>query len=256
MQQPTRLLVGAALLTGLAAQAGDYPDPVQAMVLQGARIEAEFKAPGGLQGFAARFRGQPLTLYVTPDGEHLIVGSMLDGEGRNLSQQHLEQYLPEPSFDDHWAVLEKTHWVADGPDDARRVVYVFTDPNCPYCNAFWQAARPHIGPELQVRHLLVGLLSPTSMGKAAAILDADDPAAALEHHERHHREGGIEPLAEIPRELQRQLSEHTSLMAELDAHGTPAIFYRDAEGRVRRVIGMPPEDRLQEILHPGSGAEN
>jgi thiol:disulfide interchange protein DsbG len=41
-------------------------------------------------------------------------------------------------------LLQNSSWIADGSIGARRVVYVFTDPNCPYCNKFWAEARPWV----------------------------------------------------------------------------------------------------------------
>lgn len=234
--------------TGIAV-AADYPAPVQALMAQGVQVEAEFEAPGGMKGYAARFQGQPLALYLTADGKQVIVGTMLDAEGENLSADHLAQYLPEPDFDAAWPLLEKASWVREGSADAKRIIYVFTDPNCPYCNAFWQATQPYIGKDIQVRHILVGVLSQSSLAKAAAILAAEDPAAALAKHERNHSKGGIEPLEKIPGEIQQHLMLNVQLMRELGAHGTPAVFYKDREGKVRGITGMPQENVLkQEVL--------
>ncbi len=43
-----------------------------------------------------------------------------------------------------WAKLEASAWVRDGKADAPRVVYTFSDANCPYCHNFWEAARPWV----------------------------------------------------------------------------------------------------------------
>ena len=239
-----RSLITALLLSTGAAQAAGYPAPVQALIEQGVQVEAEFKAPGGLTGYAARFQGQPLVLYLTADIKQLIVGTMLDAEGKNLSEAQLEAHLPAPDFDSAWPLLEKAHWVREGSAEAKRIVYVFTDPNCPYCNAFWQATQPYLGKHLQVRHILVGILAPSSTGKAARVLAAADPAAALAQHENTHAAGGIEPLEKIPPEIQRRLMANNQLMFQLGAQATPAIFYKDRQGKVRQMLGMPQPDVL------------
>ena len=74
-------------------------------------------------------------------------------------------------------------WIADGRESAPRTV--FTDPNCPYCNKLWADARPCVDAgKRQLRHVMVGILTPTSAGKAAALLGAKDPAAAMDTHAR------------------------------------------------------------------------
>ena len=50
--------------------------------------------------------------------------------------------------------------------DAPGTVYVFTDPNCPYCSKFWADARPWVDSGAVVlRHVMVGILTPTSAGR-------------------------------------------------------------------------------------------
>ena len=241
------------LLAAGAAHAAEHPAPVQALVEQGVKVEAEFEAPGGMPGYAAPYRGAPMVFYMTPDGAQVILGTMLGAEGENLSVDHLRRYLPEPDFNEAWPLLEKAAWVGDGPSNAKRIVYVFSDPNCPYCNAFWRATRPYVGKDLQVRHIMVGVLSQSSAGKAAAILAAEDPAAALARHEENHSAGGIEPLEKIPFEIEQHLKLNVELMRQLGARGTPAIFYRDREGKGRRMIGLPSEQALKEEILQLSG---
>ncbi|MBC7184555.1 MAG: thiol:disulfide interchange protein DsbG, partial [Marinobacter sp.] len=56
-----------------------YPDPVQVLVDDGLKVEASFEAPGGLKGFVGRRNGHPVSLYLMPDGEHVVIGKMVDG---------------------------------------------------------------------------------------------------------------------------------------------------------------------------------
>lgn len=243
-----RLLFSILLLPLTAAYAADYPAPVQVLIEQGVQIEAEFKAPSGLTAYAARIQGQPLALYLTPDGKQVIVGTMLDAQGKNLSEAQLAQHLPEPDFDHAWSVLEQTSWVREGSADAKRIVYVFTDPSCPYCNAFWKASQAYVGKDLQIRHIPVGMLSPKSAAKAATILADPDPAAALAKHELSHAKGGIKPLDDIPAEFQRAVANNTQQMQQLGVQATPAIFYKDREGKVRLAMGLPrPEVLARDI---------
>lgn len=243
-----RFLLPLALLPLGVAFAADYPAPIQVLIDQGVKVEAEFKAPGGLTAYAARIQGQPLALYLTPDNKQVIVGTMLDGLGQNLSEAQLSEHLPEPDFEHAWALLEKTSWIREGSADAERIVYVFTDPSCPYCNAFWKASQAYIGKDLQIRHIPVGMLSPQSATKAATILADSDPGAALARHELSHSQGGIKPLDEIPAEFQEAVKNNTQQMHELGIQATPAIFYKDRDGKVRQTLGLPrPEFLAKEI---------
>lgn len=233
------LLAGLLLLaTGIAT--AERPPAIQALEARGLTIEAQFEAPGGLTGFVGQANGQPLTVYVTEDGEHAIIGQMVDDQAQNLSQDHLDQHTPRPDLESAWERLEDAHWIVEGDPNAERVVYVFTDPNCPYCNAFWRAARPYIGEAVQLRHIMVAILREDSLGKSARILAADSPAETLQRHERSHEEGGITPMTDIPNDIRARIQANTDLMRSLGAHATPAIFFRDSNGEVRQRMGMQP----------------
>lgn len=223
--------------TGLQAQ--ERPQALQALAQYGVEIEAQFEAPGGLTGYVGQAHGQPLAVYLTPDGEHVIIGPMLDASGTDLTEQHIDRYLPKPDLSAVWDQLEQADWVREGSADAERVVYVFTDPNCPFCNSFWRAAQPYVGEDAQLRHIMVGILRPDSLSKAARIMAADDPAAALAEHERNHGNGGLDPLSPVPAELEQRIRANNRLMQSLGAHATPAIYFKDADGNVQQLMGMP-----------------
>ena len=249
MRLPLYFLACVATVAGAA----DYPAPIQALVRQGVTVEAQFDTGTGLKGYAARAQGEALALYLTPDGKHVIAGTMLDANGQEVTGAQLRKHLPQPEFGSAWPLLEQATWVREGPQSAKRVIYVFTDPECPYCHKLWQAMQPHVGPQLQVRHILVGTLKATSLPKAAAILQHADPAKALEQHEKSFTRGGIAPASQIASSTNGKLERNHKLMKSLDLAGTPAVFYRDRSGKVRRVVGMPDAGTLErEILQAAS----
>lgn len=237
------------MILASAAQAADYPAPVQALVHQGLEIQAQFDTPAGLKGYAGRVQGQTVALYLAPDGKHVVVGTMLDAKGTDLTEGQLKQHLPEPDYSQAWSALEKAAWVQEGAPTAKRVVYVFTDPNCPFCNRLWSAMNPYAGKDIQIRHIMVGILTPTSLPKAATILADPSPAKALEKHERSYAQGGIAALKAVPGKAKGEVEANNRLMASLGVAATPAVFFKDAQGKVRRVVGLPKQDLLHtEIL--------
>ena len=251
----TSLLFAACLAAlgtqALNAQAKDWPAPIKALEAQGVEVIGTFKAPGGLTGYAGVIEMQPLAIYLTADGKQAIVGSMIDAKGNNLSQKSLEKLVSKPMTDRAWKQLEQSTWIGDGKNTAPRIVYTFTDPNCPYCNKFWNDARPWVASgKVQLRHVMVAILGPTSPGKAAAILAARDPQAALTQHEQQHAQGGAKPRGQIPEKIRAQLDANQKLMQQLGAAATPRIFYKDATGRLQKMQGAPSGEMLTTILGP------
>lgn len=241
----------AALGLALGAQAKDWPTPIKALEAQGVEVIGTFAAPGGLTGYAGILDQQPLSIYLTADGKQAIVGPMMDVKGVNLSQEPLDKLVSKPMTGKIWKQLESSTWIADGNKSAPRIIYTFTDPNCPYCNKFWNDARPWVSAgKVQLRHVIVAILRDTSAGKAAALLSAQDAQAALNQHEQQHASGGVKPLSQVPEQIRAQLDANQKLMQQLGASATPTIFYKDASGNLQKMQGAPPAEMLVKIMDP------
>lgn len=155
------------------------------------------------------------------------------------------------SSDPRWAELAASDWVADGEADAPRVVYIFSDPSCPFCSRTFAAARPWVDSgKLQLRQILVGLIAPDSAAKAAAILGAADRTAALRENEAGFAKGGIAPAPSVPAAIRKQLDAHAALLRSFGFHGTPGLVWLDAEGRLHTQGGLPREGALETIFGP------
>lgn len=245
-------VLSSALLTGVSTQAlarEELPAPVKALESQGFDIHGQFSAPGGMRGFGASVQGREMAIYLTPDGKHAIVGTLMDSDGNDLTEPQLNEHVRAPLEAQTWALLEESHWIQDGDRDAPRVIYTFTDPNCPYCQQLWEAARPWVDAgKVQLRHIMVGILAADSPGKAAAMLGADDPAAALRAHKRGDR---IEASAQ-PRDIEEQVYANNQLFEDLGLYATPtSAFQRETDNgtmRIERIEGMPSDERLVEMM--------
>ncbi len=144
--------------------------------------------------------------------------------------------------------LDRASWIAAGSKSATRVVYVFTDPDCPFCNDLWKALRTARAPDVQIRYLLVAVIDADSRGKDAAILESKDPAATLEKHERDYDHGGIPPKTAVQPQTSETISVNEALMAALQIYGTPGLVYLDQQGQVKVFAGMPDPAQLRTIV--------
>ncbi|AZY50060.1 thiol:disulfide interchange protein DsbG [Bordetella avium] len=245
------LIAGLMLLSaGSYAQATEQPAVLKALEGQGLVVMQEFKVGGGLRAFAAVAGDQPVAIYVTSDG-NAILGTRLDSKGESLDDETLEKLAAKPISDKTWAQLEAAKWVRDGSANAPRVIYTFSDANCPYCHRFWEAARPWVDAgKVQLRHIMVGVIRQDSPGKAAAILEASDPSAALVENELNFDKGGIKPLAKISDSVRRTLEDNRLLMLDMGFRGTPGIVIKDDTGLVQKIRGMPQAASFEEVFGP------
>ncbi|TDF77387.1 thiol:disulfide interchange protein DsbG [Pseudomonas sp. H9] len=247
LKLPLSLTLG--LLASQAALAEALPKAVQQIEAKGVKIKGTFDAPDGLRGYAAEYQNRGMALYLTPDGKHVLVGSLFDEKGEDLSEAPLQKLVYAPMSKEVWAKMEKTAWIADGKADAPRVVYLFSDPNCPYCNMFWQQARPWVeSGKVQLRHIMVGIIREDSPGKSAALLASKDPVQALMKHESAGKASTLKALDKIPEAVQAKLDSNLALMEELGLSATPAIFYLDEQQQLQTQQGAPRPDMLGKIL--------
>lgn len=234
---------------GALERVKQYPAPIESIIDQGVEIIDTFEAPAGMIGYAGMMRGKPLAIYVTKDKEHAIVGTLIDAEGVNLTVDVMDQLVEGPRMDRVWKELEDSAWVADGSDEAPVVIYTFTDTNCPYCHKFREAADPWIkAGEVQFRHILVAILRQSSMDKGATILGSDDPEAMMEKHHEQFAQGGVEIDKKAVEKGQVRIQLNTNMMQRLGFGATPTSFYKDQDGKVKSVQGMPQGDMLEDMM--------
>lgn len=245
------LLMSTAATSFALADDETYPEILRTIEQQGIRILGEMQVPGGLRAFAAKAGSQPLAIYLTPDNQHVVVGTLVDAYGQDMAEDQLKKMVEQPLSEADWRKLEAATWVQDGNPDAPRILYTFTDPNCPYCNRFWLAARPWIeSGKVQMRHVMVGVIRQDSPAKAAAILQAGSPEEALTENELKHADGGITPVEAIDGATATKLENNAALMKALGFGGTPAIVFRKDDGKIDTFAGMPSEPQMEMLLGP------
>lgn len=233
----------------IAGDTDNYPAPLKLLTQQGGEIVSEFKAPAKMTGYVANIQGQTITLYVTKDEKYLFTGSMLDVDGNDVGKAFISAYENGPKAIKNWQALENSHWVRDGSSTAPRIVYTFTDPNCPYCQKLWKSARPWVeSGEVQLRHILVGILKADSYGKAAAILSISDPDAQSKQLEKASIFHTVKVLANPTKDVANMLSKNHQTMVALGARATPATFYKNQKGELKTQVGLPPKSLMAEIF--------
>lgn len=262
---PAVALLGLITLPALAQEAGTdanegyqagsaantkspLPKTITALLNQGFTFHGTFEAPDDLQGYALSYDNESMAAYISSSSDYAVIGTLIDPQGNAVMESQLQALVLEPMLEATWSAFENTRFISEGNDDASHVVYTLTEPNCPYCNALWKNSRPLIEQGvLQLRHVLVGVLSEDSLRKAAAILESDNQAKALETHELEFRNGGIRPV-EPSEESRTLLRRHAQLMREAGATGTPTSYYRNEAGKVQRINGAVSTDQLRAIL--------
>lgn len=244
-----RWIISLTWCLAACAQAQDYPAAIQALGSRGIIVKSALSAPAGFKGYLADYQGHSIPVYLLPDGKHVMIGELLDEKGNDLTQKAMRA-AASPALDEAtWIDLANATWIAEGSTSPKHIVYVFTDTECPYCHKLWLATQPLLAKgDVQVRHVMVAVIAPNSINRAAAILDAADPKAALHQHETTFGHSTVVPEKSVPAATQKRVDANTQLMSKLGIQGTPATIYKDSSGKIRMAQGMLPEDQTKEIF--------
>ncbi len=268
------LLVGAgAGLAGgacAAPAASAAPLPlakVQALIAGASKGRAQaqsvFAGPGGLTGAVVSYKdapgAPPSIIWINGDASALLVGKLVGPKGEDLDKE-AEQRVG--------LLLSPEKAIVEAADPARGVIRmgrkgpvltVFLDPNCIYCHLLYEKLQePLAQGKLRVRYVVVAVVKQSSLQKAAAILGARDPAAALaldqEKFDAKTEEGGVKADTAPSKALVARINANSALMAKAGGDGTPTLLYCSKSGGVQMLDGMP-RDLDQLLAQMASGPE-
>ncbi|MBE0507684.1 MAG: thiol:disulfide interchange protein DsbG [Marinospirillum sp.] len=224
------------------------PEPIQHLQNQGLNIVREFPVGASLKGWVVNFEGRDLVVYTTLDGEFLLNGVLLDAQGKDLTQEHQNTWLPKPGWDD----LQNSHYITETSQQEQgdsKTIYMFFDPNCPFCHLAWLALQPYRLQGLEVRWIPVAYIKPDSRNRAAALLSAAPEQQAVLLQKNMETFG--QPLPELDKapdaRTREQLQANMDLMQSMGINGTPGWVWQDAEGEMQTHTGMLRLPRLPEI---------
>lgn len=245
-------LLSLLMASGLAQAAESIPDVIKNFgQQQDIKIVKKIAAPGGAPAWLGQYQDMGVMLFLTPDGKHVISGYLYDDKGKNLSEGYFQKELYAPMGREMWKTLNAAHPLKEGAENAPRKVFVFADPFCPYCKAFWAEAQPWVkAGKVQLNTLLVAFLNPNSGRNASAILNAKDPVAAWKEYELSGGKKLPKPEGAATRETVEILQKHQALMDSLGANATPAIYYLNDENELQQVVGMPNAAQLEAMFGP------
>lgn len=203
----------------------------------------------GINGYGALFQGQPVTAYQLPGSDKIIIGEMLSKHGTNLSQIHQQDHVIPEVGGRAWPHLEGSDYVIDQGKTDGPVLYTITDPNCPYCLRLWETLSPLVkAGDIQVRHLIVGILGDDSLQKAAAILEADNSSEILHAYQMARSNGDEYELPKPSQESIERVLENNETMRKAGASGTPASYAKYPDGSVEYISGAFTKEKAHAII--------
>ncbi|ACK78474.1 thiol:disulfide interchange protein, putative [Acidithiobacillus ferrooxidans ATCC 23270] len=244
--------------TGSGVSLGTAASLLESVTHGEAKAEKVFPGPGGLTGIEVTLQGHPTVAFATADGRYLVAGPVLNKQGEDEAHTAMVKLglIPKPASAGALAAkaagADSFVLGTGGPE-----ITAFVDPNCIFCHKFYEEAKPLIeAGKLRVRYVVVAFLKPSSMPKAAAILGAADPAAAMAKNEKGFdavtEEGGIAPAQNPAAATLSAVENNTRLLGESGEMATPTLIYCNSKGEPTLVHGLGKESFMDFAAHIGN----
>ena len=205
-------------------------------------VEEVTPAPArSLYQITLKKEGQVHVAYLDFSKNYLLAGQLIDIRNkRDLTRQSVED---ADSINPADIPLE--HAVVAGNPKGSKVLYLFSDPDCPYCATLHQSVRELIReePELKVYILLIPLdIHPDALWKTESIVCAakTDQSKALELLERSY-DGKVVPRLSCAGGTGAELKQ---IGARLGIAVTPTVSF--ASGKLLR--GARSKEEIRKLL--------
>ena len=164
--------------------------------------------------------------------------------------------LASDKWQELWIRLKHATYIQTG--SGKTVIYDFFDPNCLYCAKAFQLERPFVDKgQLTVRYVPVGFLTDSSFGKAAAILQAQNPQEAMKNNYMELLRTGHAAIsaATATEATHSALRQNEQIFINTGATTLPELVYRLSDGQVEVFRGELSTEQL-DLLTSGHRLDN
>lgn len=230
----------AAQPTTLAATAATAaPDTSVAASAMGSRLQALYPStrfgavnPTPWPGVFEVFMGTNLA-YVDQSGQYFLFGHLYDMKAQRDLTAERKDLLARVDFD----ALPLTDAMKEVRGNGARVLAIFSDPDCPYCQQLETDLRTLSNVTIYTFLMPLVSLHPAAHGKAVSVWCAKDRIAAW--HAAMWRGESI-PQANCPHPVDRNVA----LGERLGINGTPTLIAADG----RMLPGAASKDQIEAWL--------
>lgn len=184
----------------------------------------------GLKQIAVKSTGE--IFYANNAGDVVIVGVMLDTNGKNLTKEAVDK-INQIKFKEVSKSIDKSLAIKIG--NGKHELIAFTDPDCGYCRAAESMFKENADKLDVTKYIFftpLDSIHPEAAAKTVHILCSTNPAEELEKVMRNE-------ITEFPNQCEEgkaKLAKHREIGAILGVNGTPT-FYIDGV----RYVGANPE---------------
>lgn len=173
-------------------------------------------------------------VYTNEQGRYFMVGSLIDlPEQKNLTEER-EQILKRIDVKQ----LPLNQAIKQVKGNGKRVIYIFSDPDCPYCQKLELELAKLNNVTLYLFIMPLKELHPNAEAISKQIWCSKKPAQAWTDYTINKKQPSAKDSCETP------IEKNIELAKKLEITGTPTLFLKDGT----RLSGAIPADELDKML--------
>ena len=191
----------------------------------------------GICGVVVRIDTQPLVFYIDKEMKYIIAGSIIDLKDKKDITKKKQQEFMKVSQEELKELEKRTDFVF-GEKSSGKFIYMFTDPDCPFCKRSEPIVEKWAQEKgVEVRVILFPLpIHPDAFPKSVSLIC--DKKGWEEYKSRYKSDNQCE-------EGKRKVESNLALAEKLGINGTPTFI--GSNGRIHS--GLPTEEDLNRLIN-------
>jgi thiol:disulfide interchange protein DsbG len=235
------------------------PEAIKIAQMNGIELIERFDTPLEYDGWVVKNK-RDYNIWYSNKAGYVFVGALLDPEGINLTAQFYSEKVPKK---DHNAIFDGLTVIKANPDaNSDMPIYVFYEPFCGYCSVIHVQLQSYIDRGADVRWVPVAFLRKqqhkakdgiaTSEELVARMLGSANPLEVMLAHESDKEKqggrGGLTVGVKPTEDLYAKMRFNSEVMRDFGFTGTPATFYIDKDGELKKLRGAKLLDKWSDLF--------
>jgi len=213
----------------------------------GGKVTETFDAGGNITGHVVTVSENDLRIaYSTAGGSRILLGTLMDPDGNNLTDGHIEQRLPKVDLEGTFAELEKLNIATLTTGKVPSTMRVIYDPLCGFCKELYRIMSEK---DLQVHWHPVAIMGPEAVSiSAGMIAERDNSEEVMARAQTQEGRSELSSVGLGNDSARTAADLNWAVASKSRVNGTPAVYWKLADGTVKVVRGRPSPEELAGIL--------
>jgi len=235
------------------------PEAIKVAQMNGIELIERFDTPLEYDGWVVKNK-RDYNIWYSNKAGYVFVGALLDPEGVNLTAKFYSEKVPKKDFK---SILDGLTVIKANPEaNSDMPIYVFYEPFCGFCSVIHVQLQNYIDRGADVRWVPVAFLRKqqhkskdgiaTSEELVARMLGSANPLEVMLGHEADKEKqggrGGLTVGVKPTAELYAKMKFNSEVMRDFGFTGTPATFYIDKDGDLKKLRGAKLLDKWPSLF--------